>query len=266
MNLSFNSSWPRRWIIVYVTTVTSGTPWQSFINSWDLQCFFNRHLIYMKYSFWNSSHTDTPPPHFFFLSLVTCAADRQRARDGGQHGKPKCCLSTKVLSVKLTPPLECHRTAWRHGGARFFFLFFFFFLWSPSVRCSKWAMVNSPPPVNPWGGSQENPIIFGGRHRSNWQQLLRQQSSQKERERETERERERERERGMFTISTWQQSKLHTSWSHLLWIVARRKRTMEFAVKIERSVWVLLTTQNNCLVNATLLVNPKWIHKLKLCF
>ena len=144
----------------------------------------------------------TPTRHhltFFFLSLVTCAADRQRARDGGQHGKPKCCLSTKVLSVKLTPPLECHRTAWRHGGARFFF--FFFFLWSPSVRCSKWAMVNSPPPVNPWGGSQENPIIFGGRHRSNWQQLLRQQSSQKERERETEREREREREREVCSPS-----------------------------------------------------------------
>ena len=90
--------------------------------------------------------------------------------------------------------------------------------------------------------------------------------AERERARDRERERERERERGMFTISTWQQSKLHTSCSHLLWIVAQRKRTMEFAVKIERSVWVLLTTQNNCLVNATLLVNPKWIHKLKLCF
>lgn len=75
----------------------------------------------------------------------------------------------------------------------------------PSLQCSKWAMVNSSPPVNPWGGSQENPIIFGGRQRSNWQQLLRQQSSQKERE--------------VFAISTWQQRKLHTSWSHLCWIL-----------------------------------------------
>lgn len=30
------------------------------------------------------------------------------------------------------------------------------------------------------GGGVENPIIFGGRHRSNWQQLLRQQSQPRE--------------------------------------------------------------------------------------
>lgn len=48
---------------------------------------------------------------------MTCAADR--TGDIGQHGKPKCCLSMKVLSVKLTPSLEYHRPAWRHGGASF---------------------------------------------------------------------------------------------------------------------------------------------------
>lgn len=31
----------------------------------------------------------------------------------------KCRLSMKALSVKLTPSLECHRPAWRHGGAGF---------------------------------------------------------------------------------------------------------------------------------------------------
>ena len=263
MNLSFNSSWPWRWIIVYVTTVTSGTPWQSFINSWDLQCFFNRHLIYMKYSFWNSSHTDTPPPHFFFLSLVTCAADRQRARDGGQHGKPKCCLSTKVLSVKLTPPLECHRTAWRHGGARFFFFFFM----KPVRALLQMSHGEFSTASQSLGRQSRKPYyIWGQAPLKLTATAATAKLAERERARDRERERERERERGMFTISTWQQSKLHTSWSHLLWIVARRKRTMEFAVKIERSVWVLLTTQNNCLVNATLLVNPKWIHKLKLCF
>ncbi|KAF3701159.1 hypothetical protein EXN66_Car016847 [Channa argus] len=51
------------------------------------------------------------------LIPVTCATDT--VRDIGQHGKPKCCLSMKVLSAKLTPSLECHRPAWRHGGASF---------------------------------------------------------------------------------------------------------------------------------------------------
>ena len=60
-------------------------------------------------------------------------------------------------------------------------------LWSPSLHCPKWATVNSSLPVNPWGGSQENPIIFGGRQRSNWQPLLRQQSSRRERGAEGER-------------------------------------------------------------------------------
>lgn len=49
--------------------------------------------------------------------MLTSTADR--SRDSGQHWKPNCCLSMKALSVKLTPSLECHRTAWRHGGASF---------------------------------------------------------------------------------------------------------------------------------------------------
>lgn len=53
-------------------------------------------------------------------------------------------------------------------------------LWSLAPRRSKWAVLNSPPPAAPRGGGEENPIIFGGRHCSNWQQLLRQQSQPKE--------------------------------------------------------------------------------------
>ena len=140
---------------------------------------------------------------------MTWVADRSRIV--GQHGKPNRCLFVRLLSVKLTPSLECHRTAWRHGGASFFYE-------ASSLHRSKWAMVNSSPPVNPWGGSQENPIIFGGRHRSNWQQLLRQQSSQKE------------RERGMLTTSTWQRAKLHTSCSLLLGVLARRRERRTFRV------------------------------------
>lgn len=29
------------------------------------------------------------------------------------------CLSMRLLSVKLTPSLECHKPAWRHGAASF---------------------------------------------------------------------------------------------------------------------------------------------------
>lgn len=42
-----------------------------------------------------------------------------RSRGSGQHGKLNGCLSLMVLSLKLTPSLECQRTAWRHGGASF---------------------------------------------------------------------------------------------------------------------------------------------------
>ena len=145
-----------------------------------------------------------------------------------------------------------------------FFFFFFFYEARPCAAPNEpwWILHRQSIP----GEAVKKTLLYLGAGTAQTDSNCCDSKARRKRESERQRERERERERGMFTISTWQQSKLHTSWSHLLWIVARRKRTMEFAVKIERSVWVLLTTQNNCLVNATLLVNPKWIHKLKLCF
>lgn len=70
-------------------------------------------LIYIKYAPYNE-HINM---HDSFSSPVRCGADR--ATDIGQHSKPKRCLSMTVLSVKLTPSLECHKPAWRHGAASF---------------------------------------------------------------------------------------------------------------------------------------------------
>lgn len=147
-------------------------------------CFLVKHETFTPSAPLKSKPTSTCPATIKSLPQTEPQTDRQTT----------CRLSLKVLSVKWTPPLECYSAAWRHEAV----------LWRPSLRCSKWATVNSPVPVGPWGASQGNPIIFGVRQRSNWQQLLRQQTWQKR------------SERGMFTISTWQHSKLPSTWSHLL--------------------------------------------------
>lgn len=50
-------------------------------------------------------------------------------------------------------------------------------------------------------------------------------------------ERARERERGgMFAISTWQQGKLHTTWSHLLGFVQRQKEWWALLLKMK---WII---------------------------
>lgn len=99
--------------------VKSSTPWHPFINAWHQQWFFLKTFHLHKVQ--SLKLAPTSKRHSLALELVTWVADRSRA--GGQHGKPNRCLFVRVLSMKLTPSLECHRTAWRHGGASF--------LWSP---------------------------------------------------------------------------------------------------------------------------------------
>lgn len=162
----------------------------------------------MKYSLWNNTYINTT---VLFLSLVTCTADR--AGDIGQHGKPKSCLSMNILSVKLTPSLECHRTAWRHGGASFMKL----------CPCTA--------PNEPWwilhcqsipGEAVKKTLLYLGAGTAQTDSNCCDSKAR------------RKRERGMFTISPWQQSKLHTSRSHLLWIVEWHREQWTLQLKLSK--------------------------------
>lgn len=162
------------------------------------------HLIYIKYLHHHAT--------VLSWSLVTCATNT--ARDSGQHGKPKCCISMKVLSVKLTPSLECHRPAWRHGGASFM---------KPITALLQMSHSEFFTTSQSLGRQSRKPHYIWG------QAPLKLTATAA-----TAKLAEGERERGMFTISTWQQSKLHTSWSHLLWMVELHKEQYTPQLKLSK--------------------------------
>lgn len=170
---------------------------------------FHRHLIYMTYSLWNTTYTNTPQCY----SRAWWHAPQTAPETSDNTVKPKRCLSMKALSVKLTPSLECHRTAWRHGAASFM----------KPVPCTA--------PNEPWwilhrqsipGEAVKKTLLYLGAGTAQTDSNCCDSKAR------------RERERGMFTISTWQQSKLHTSWSHLLRMAERHKEQWTLQLKLNK--------------------------------
>lgn len=101
----------------------------------------------------------------------------------------------KVLSVKLTPPLECLRPAWRHGAASFMRPV------PPLFQMSHGEFFTASQSL---GRQSRKPYYIWG------QAALKLTAT-------AATAKLAQRDRGMFPISTWQQSKLHATWSHLLW-------------------------------------------------
>lgn len=210
----------------------------SHLSVLEIYSAFNRRLIYMKSSKQHLHQHATAS----FLSLATCAADSGTA-DSEQHGKPKCCLSMKVLSVKLTPSLECHRTAWRHGGASF--------------------MKPVPAPLQMSHGEFFTASQSPGRQSRKpyyiWGQAPLKLTATAATAKLAERERERERYVRHLYVTT--EKIAHKLVSFALDCGAAR-RTMDFAVKIERTVWIMLTAPiQNYLVRAVVLeMLLYWFH------
>lgn len=172
-------------------------------------------LIYIKYS----PCSERINMHDSFPSLVTCGADR--ATDIGQHGKPKCYLSMTVLSVKLTPSLECHKPAWRHGAASFM---------KPIPALPQMSRGEFSTASQSLGRQSRKPYYIWG------QAPLKLTATAA-----TAKLAERGREGGMFTISTWQQAKLLASCSHLLWMVVPHKERCTLQLKMNKTFRVIPT-------------------------
>lgn len=101
----------------------------------------------------------------------------------------------KVLSVKLTPSLECLRPAWRHGAASFMRPV------PPLFQMSHGEFFTASQSL---GRQSRKPYYIWG------QAALKLTAT-------AATAKPAQRDRGMFPISTWQQSKLHATRSHLLW-------------------------------------------------
>lgn len=142
----------------------------------------------------------------------------------------------KVLSVKLTPSLECHRTAWRHGGASFM---------KPVPALLQMSHGEFFTASQSLGRQSRKPYYIWG------QAPLKLTATAA-----TAKLAEREGERGMFTISTWQQGKLHTSCSHLLWLVERQKEQWTSLLKLNESSE--LCQQRRFRITPSLLLSCKW--------